>query len=259
MKTLKELVENNYQEQLSKPIDKNEIKYRVQQSGLSNGKPWARLIAYIDSRVVIERLNNIFGVFGWEDSYKDLKESIECTLTIKCLDDKGDTVSISKRDVGNKSNIESEKGGYSDALKRAAVKLGIGLDLYSLGTTYATFVDKGTKGAMSAKIENKWYYWVVNDNKSSQNQSQGGSSTKTNTNTSSKPDLASEGQKKALFAVMGKEEYTKHKEFIEEKMTKAQASKKIEELNKLKEELLAHREEEDSNEYPDEMAYNGHM
>jgi hypothetical protein len=43
-------------------------------------------------------------------------------------------------------------------------------------------------------------------------------------------DLATEGQRKALFAIMGKEEYTKHKSFIETKMTKKQASEKIEAL-----------------------------
>ena len=42
--------------------------------------------------------------------------------------------------------------------------------------------------------------------------------------------MASDSQKKCLFAVMGKDEYNKHKEYLEKKMTKEQADKKIKEL-----------------------------
>jgi len=53
---------------------------------------------------------------------------VECTLTI---------LGISHADVGTPSQSEELKGAYSDALKRAAVKFGIGSYLYEL---------KGLKG-----------------------------------------------------------------------------------------------------------------
>lgn len=47
-------------------------------------------------------------------------------------------------------------------------------------------------------------------------------------------DLATEGQRKFLYSLMGMEEYNKNKVWIETKMTKAQATRKIEELKEKK-------------------------
>lgn len=48
----------------------------------------------------------------------------------------------------------------------------------------------------------------------------------------SKNQLATDGQKKFLFQLLGMDEYNQHKVFIETQMTKEQASKRIEELKK---------------------------
>jgi len=48
--------------------------------------------------------------------------------------------------------------------------------------------------------------------------------------TNGKPELASDGQKKFLFSLMGMEKYNQNKSFIEKQMTKSQATKKIEEM-----------------------------
>jgi hypothetical protein len=49
---------------------------------------------------------------------------------------------------------------------------------------------------------------------------------------STKSELATDGQKKFLFSLLGQEKYNQNKVFIENEMTKAQAREKIEELNK---------------------------
>ncbi|BDX35501.1 phage recombination protein [Thermus phage MN1] len=89
-------------------------------------------VAYVDARAVIDRLNKVVPL--WEDRYTVLAEPrregdpyvVECTLTIYPSPGGG---GISRSDVGEGDTL---KGAYSDALKRAAVKFGVGLYLYDL-------------------------------------------------------------------------------------------------------------------------------
>ncbi len=89
-------------------------------------------VAYVDARAVIDRLNKVVPL--WKDRYVVLAEPkkegdpyvVECTLTIYLSPD-GE--GISRSDVGEGETL---KAAYSDALKRAAVKFGVGLYLYDL-------------------------------------------------------------------------------------------------------------------------------
>ena len=100
------------------------------------------MVAYIDARDVADRLDEVFGFDGWSDMYSEpqqitttefgkskTKTYVKCTLTIH-----GEKRDIHKEDVGSESATESVKGAYSDAFKRAGVKLGIGRGLYSMPT-----------------------------------------------------------------------------------------------------------------------------
>jgi hypothetical protein len=89
-------------------------------------------IAYIDARVIMDRLDEVFGVAGWQDDYTVLPDgSCVCHLKVRCGEHW-----ITKCDVGSESEQKDEhdrrKASFSDALKRAAVKLGIGRYLYRL-------------------------------------------------------------------------------------------------------------------------------
>ena len=55
-----------------------------------------------------------------------------CTLSIADMDNQGKTVWIAKSDGAGSTDVEGDKGGISDAFKRAAVKWGIGRYLYDL-------------------------------------------------------------------------------------------------------------------------------
>ena len=93
------------------------------------------ILAYIDARDVMDRLDEVVGVGGWQDSYKVLNDdSVECTLTI---------LGVSKVDVGERTNFADMKGGYSDAFKRAAVKFGIGRFLYDLPKKWSKVDQRG--------------------------------------------------------------------------------------------------------------------
>jgi hypothetical protein len=87
---------------------------------------------YLDARAVMQRPDSVFGVGGWKDSYRLVNGgSVVCTLSVLV-----DGVWVEKTDVGSPSeqpdNGDKLKAAFSDALKRAAIKLGIGRYLYRL-------------------------------------------------------------------------------------------------------------------------------
>jgi hypothetical protein len=116
--------------QLRAPFEEGDIKWRVQTAGLSStGKPYVMAIPYISNRAVQKRLDDVFGVFGWEDAYQPTPggNGWLCGITIH-----SESRSVTKWDGADNTNIESLKGGLSGSMKRAAVQLGIGRYLYNL-------------------------------------------------------------------------------------------------------------------------------
>lgn len=107
----------------------------------------AKFLAYIDARDVMNRLDTVLGVECWADSYTVLTQTpwtVECTLTVTV-----DGEAIAKTDVGycndpknDTPDKEPAKAAYSDALKRTAVKFGVGRFLYDMPDTGWIAVDK---------------------------------------------------------------------------------------------------------------------
>ncbi len=95
------------------------VKWR---KGYKNGKD----LVYIDARDVMDRLDSVFGIDGWQTKYEYLGGRMICNLSVRF-----DLEWITKSDGADDSSIEGAKGGISDALKRAAVLLGIGRYLYN--------------------------------------------------------------------------------------------------------------------------------
>lgn len=94
---------------------------------------------YIDSRLVMDRLDETVGVDGWQDAYTVLPTGeVECRLSVRIAG-----AWVTKADVGGQSEQPDEgdrlKAAYSDALKRAAVKFGIGRFLYRLPNTWTDY------------------------------------------------------------------------------------------------------------------------
>jgi hypothetical protein len=92
----------------------------------------ALAVAFLDARSVMRRLDEVFGVAGWQTRLEFLPSgTVVCTLSVKIGD-----VWIVKTDVGSPSDQADEgdrlKAAASDALKRAAVHLGIGRLYYRL-------------------------------------------------------------------------------------------------------------------------------
>lgn len=92
------------------------------------GQPKGSVVAYIDARDVMKLLDEVVGPENWKDEYAVLASGdVKCRLSIKVGDDW-----IGKEDVGSQSDMEAEKGAFSDAFKRAGVKWGVGRFLYDL-------------------------------------------------------------------------------------------------------------------------------
>jgi len=111
---------------LAAPFDSAEVKFKPQT--VSGQRALA--VPFVDARVIQDRLDDVLGVMGWQDSYECLPDgAVVCRLRIRL-----GAEWITKEDVGGQSEQPDEgdrrKAAFSDALKRAAVKFGIGRYLY---------------------------------------------------------------------------------------------------------------------------------
>lgn len=84
-------------------------------------------VAFFDARDVQDALDDIVGPGNWKTRYLTVGDRLMCELSIRVGDEW-----ITKTDAGTDSAMEAEKGGVSDAFKRAAVNWGIGRFLYRL-------------------------------------------------------------------------------------------------------------------------------
>lgn len=112
-------------EALSAEFPRNAISWRAQSVTRDGTKAMA--LAYIDARDVMQRLDEAVGPENWQDRYEFHGPRTVCYLSIRVNDEW-----ITKADGAGDSDVEAEKGAISDALKRAAVKWGIGRYLYDL-------------------------------------------------------------------------------------------------------------------------------
>jgi hypothetical protein len=119
---------------LSAPFDTREVQFKPQM--VKNNRCLA--MAYVSARVVQDRLDEL-GVENWQDRYSIMPDGgVVCRLAIK-IEGKW----ITKTDVGSPSEQPDSgdrlKAAFSDALKRAAVKFGIGRYLYRLPAQWVDY------------------------------------------------------------------------------------------------------------------------
>lgn len=121
---------------LIKPFPLSDIEFRVQRCGIDkNGNPWAMVLTYVTNRAIQARLDEVFGVFGWCNEYRDIPGGgVECCISVL---DRDSGQWVGKWDAAENTQVEATKGGRSGAMKRAAVQWGIGRYLYNLDTMFA--------------------------------------------------------------------------------------------------------------------------
>lgn len=122
---------------LSAPFPTDAIDWRVGSTTQDESKGMA--FAYIDARAVMDRLDAVCGVDGWENEYVFGPGSmVICKLSIRMPDG----TLITKCDGAGETDVEGQKGALSDALKRAAVRFGVGRYLYGLDSPWVELDDK---------------------------------------------------------------------------------------------------------------------
>lgn len=133
-------------DQLCAEFPKEAISWRAQT--LTQDGTKAMALAYIDARDVMDRLDEVVGFENWQDRYEFHGARTICYLSIRV---NGEW--ITKADGAGDSDVEAEKGAISDALKRSAVKWGIGRYLYHLKSPWVPCesYEKGNK-----KYWKKW-------------------------------------------------------------------------------------------------------
>ncbi len=125
--------------QLRMPFDPKVIKWRV--GATTNDKSKGIALAYIDARHVMKRLDDVCGAY-WQDKYP-FEGCCEIGIRIN-------SEWIWRSNGAGQTNIEGDKGQYSDAFKRAAVLWGIGRYLYSLPNEWVALESKGRSHVLAA-------------------------------------------------------------------------------------------------------------
>lgn len=140
-------------QELSAEFPREAISWRAQSITQDGTKAMA--LAYIDARDVMDRLDEVVGFENWQDRYEFHGSRTVCYLSIRV---EGEW--ITKADGAGDSDVEAEKGAISDALKRAAVKWGIGRYLYHLKSPWVPCesYEKGGKKHWKKWADDPWKF-----------------------------------------------------------------------------------------------------
>lgn len=122
------MIKTELQLDLARPFAPDQTHWRcgpVSKKDPNNMK--TKPLAYIDARDVMDRLDDVCGVAGWQCKYTHAINKTVCDIGI--LIDGG---WLWKADGAGETDIEGDKGALSDAFKRAGVRWGIGRYLYGI-------------------------------------------------------------------------------------------------------------------------------
>lgn len=87
--------------------------------------PGGRNLSYVDARYVMDRLDEL-GPENWQRDQRPIGDRVACGIGIN-IEGSG---WVWKWDGAGDTDIEGDKGAFSDSFKRAAVNWGIARDLY---------------------------------------------------------------------------------------------------------------------------------
>ena len=130
-------IQDTMLKQLKEPFDQKFIKWRLGATNKDKTKGIA--LAYIDSREVMKRLDDVCGMANWQATYKPVDGGFICELSIWVVDRW-----VTKSNAAGNTKVEAIKGGASDALKRAAAVWGVGRYLYYLPNVWVAIKQQGS-------------------------------------------------------------------------------------------------------------------
>jgi len=139
---------------LAAPFPAGRVSWRLGATTADKSK--GRALAYIDARDVMERLDAVCGVGGWQCRYPHANGKTVCEIGILITrsgvqhgNDFWDGW-VWKADGAGDTDVEAEKGALSDAFKRAAVRWGVGRYLYDLDSPWVEIEKAGNSYKIKA-------------------------------------------------------------------------------------------------------------
>lgn len=143
---------------LAKPFPANAVHWRV--GSTNRDKTSGMGLAYIDARDVENRFDEVCGPTNWQCDFpwSDGKKLV-CRIGVKIGDEW-----IWKSNGAGDTDVEGDKGAFSDAFKRAAVKWGVGRHLYSCPNWWEPIEKAGNSYKFSdaaiASLNRKFAAWL---------------------------------------------------------------------------------------------------
>ena len=146
---------------LHDPFSFKDVEWKIQFTSQDKTKGMA--VAYLNSRAIQARLDEVIGASNWKNSYVPWQNNAQlCGLSIYDTE-RGEWVA--KYDGAENTDIEAIKGGLSDSFKRAACVWGIGRYLYQLDGIWIEIEQRGKSYGIKAdqypKLEDEYNKAVV--------------------------------------------------------------------------------------------------
>lgn len=126
---------------LAAPFDPADIEWKPQ--SVTRDKRKGMAVAYVKARAVQDRLDSATGGM-WRVEYRPGPAGgVMCGISIRVVMPNGRAEWVTRWDGAENTHIESVKGGFSDAEKRAAVQWGVFRYGYRLPTQWVPLDDRG--------------------------------------------------------------------------------------------------------------------
>lgn len=127
---------------LADPFPPADIEWKP--GAVTRDKTKGLAMAYVTSRAVQDRLDEVCGPAGWRNEFRPGPDGgVLCGISIRITYDDGTQEWVTKWDGADNTDVEAVKGGLSGAMKRAAVQWGIGRYLYSLEPQWVRLDERG--------------------------------------------------------------------------------------------------------------------
>ncbi|WP_129600866.1 Rad52/Rad22 family DNA repair protein [Anaerophilus nitritogenes] len=146
--------------ELMKPFNISDIRWRIGSTNKEKTKGLA--LAYISNRAIQNRLDEVFGMNGWKNEFKEWKADNKQLCGISVWDDDKEEW-ITKWDGAEDTDFEETKGGLSNAMKRAAYQWGIGRYLYDVPSKWIEIEQQGRSYRMKGSPELPGWALPTND------------------------------------------------------------------------------------------------
>lgn len=129
---------------LKRPFSPRKVHWRVGMTSRDRKRGLA--LAYLDARDVMERFDAVCGPSNWQNLYSHVGEKTCCQIGVRV-----NLEWVWKADGAGDTDFEGNKGAFSAAFKRAAVRWGVGRYLYDLANVWVDLCDDGRSIAPAEK------------------------------------------------------------------------------------------------------------